>query len=198
MWRGKVDAGNSWDASMVVSTRLIMTSFRDRGIFRPREAYVRLRKKNYTQQECIPVGCALLYRLASVQGVSVQGISVQGVSVQWVSFQGGLCPGRSLSRGSLSGRPPLPTDRLPQTSFACGKNLYCFEMHYLYEEQLPPDRNISTLHRPHMLGNIINNMVSHLDNELCCFKHCWGVYVQNSIVDWCRWRWLDNWKGDHC
>ena len=43
-----------------------------------------------------------LSRAVSVQGVSVQGVSIQGVSVQGVSVQGGLCPGQSLSMGSLS------------------------------------------------------------------------------------------------
>ena len=61
-------------------------------------------------------------------GISVQGVSVQGVSVQGVSARAGLCPGvrGSLSRGSLSGRPPVGTDRckninLSQSSFAGGK-----------------------------------------------------------------------------
>ena len=26
-------------------------------------------------------------------------------------------------------------------------------------------------------------MASQLENELCCIKHCWGVYEQNSIVN---------------
>ena len=32
-------------------------------------------------------------------------------------------------------------------------------------------------------------MASQLVNELCCFKHCPGVYELNGIVDFCRCRW---------
>ena len=28
-----------------------------------------------------------------------------------------------------------------------------------------------------------SNMDFQFENELCCIKHCWGVYEQNNIVN---------------
>ena len=111
MWRGKVDAGNSWDASMVVSTRLIMTSLRDHGIFRPREPYFRLRKKNYTQQECsrmrTPVQTGLCKGGLCPGGLCPVGLFPGGSLSREVSVQGGLCQGDP------------PADRQTASNFIC-------------------------------------------------------------------------------
>ena len=36
-------------------------------------------------------------------------------------------------------------------------------------------------------------MASQLENKLCCVKHCWDVYEQNSIVHSVR---VDDWTSE--
>ena len=47
------------------------------------------------------------------------------------------------------------------------------------------------LRRP--LLAIITKYGLKLENEFCGINHCWGVYEQNSIVNWVR---VDDWTAE--